>query len=119
MHAEQRFRNAFLMVWDADAHPIRKARQFLTFAHRAQRLGGHLMNLGFVAHHAEEWSRTKRLWAAAATFFTLADEARQHAKRALAGKTRGMGFDHVPQTYAVPNWEMNPESIKSPMEVTD
>ena len=117
MHAEQRFRNAFKALWDADLSPLQRTRRFLRFALRAKMLGAHLANLGFHANAARQTQQTRRLWAAASTFLSLAVEAREHARRSLSGKNPGLRFAQQPQAYAVPSWERGGQRIPSPSEV--
>lgn len=117
MHAERKFRNAFQAVWAAEMNPIRKARCFLVFARRAQKIGTHLMNLGFLTNLEEDRHKRKRLWAGAAQFLNLAVEARENGRRALAGQSQSLGFGYSPCGYAVPDWDLTTR-LPKPQEVT-
>lgn len=49
----------------------------------------------------------KRFWSSAASFFSLADEARALARQALGVERSRVGFAYAPCANAIPSWEKN------------
>jgi hypothetical protein len=88
------------------------SQQALAFAH-------FMMKLGFTAHHRRDVERTKRFWAAAANFISLANEARGHARCALTGKKPKVGFGYGPKPYAFPSWERTTRLQPPQLEVAE
>ena len=105
MLTEKTLRQRIDSIWQAELHPVRRTKLLLRMSQQTRAFAQFLMRLGFNANHEKDKERTRRFWAAAATFFSIADEVRDQAGRALLGRERKIGFGYGPSAYAVPSWE--------------
>ena len=119
MLTEKTLRQRIESIWQAELHPIRRTKLLLRMSQQTRAMAQFFMKLGFNAHHEKDKERTRRFWAAAATFFSIADEVREQAGRALLGRERKMGFGYGPSAYAVPSWERDGAALPPQKEVYD